>query len=81
MASRGRKRISVPSASSKQKQLAGILLLLLTFAALCYAIVTIANEGLLNLQFGQGTPVSETINSSKTTTTVAVIYTNATNSS
>ena len=68
-------RISV----SKQNQLIGILLLFLTFAALCYTMISVTGEGAIKLPFGLGNQTPETLNNSSMTT-ISVVYTNSGNS-
>jgi len=63
--------------STKQRQLIGILILLLTFVALFYAIMVMVQEGIISLSFGQAqTPPA---NAPKSTTTVMVVYNNVSN--
>lgn len=80
MVSRRRKKAAGFLANPRQKQVMGVLILLLIFIALCYTILFVSNEGLLNLPFGHETPVSNATNTSNTTT-VTVIYTGSNNSS
>ncbi|VVB73350.1 Uncharacterised protein [uncultured archaeon] len=70
-----RRRIS----GSKQNQLIGILLLFLTFAALCYIIMSATNDGTIKLPFGQENQTPEELNTSSMTT-ISVVYTNSGNS-
>ena len=72
---RPRRRIS----GSKQNRLIGILLLFLTFAALCYAIISVTGEGAIKLPFGLGNQTPKTLNNSSMTT-ISVVYTNSGNS-
>lgn len=72
---RPRRRIS----GSKQNQLIGILLLFLMFVALCYAIMSAANDGTIKLPFGLDNQMPETLNNSSMTT-ISVVYTNSGNS-
>jgi hypothetical protein len=65
---------------SKQNQLIGILLLLLTFAALCYIIMSATSDGTIKLPlFGQDNQTSDALNNSSMTT-ISVVYTNSGNS-
>jgi len=70
-----RRRIS----GAKQNQFIGILLLFLTFAALCYAIISATNDGIIKLPFGLDNRTPETLNNSSMTT-VSVVYVNSGNS-